>query len=215
MKFQRSQSDLICVVWALPSHLVKSHFPSVFVPKSHFFRRLGSSLLALVHRVLDEGRRCFLSYSFILATLISHHPSVKAFFFKLKNFFDMNHFLKRLYWIVTVLLRSYVLLFFFSHQTCGILIARPGIEPTPPALQGEILMTGPPGKSLLSVKAFCLKATATIRDMKHHKKGHIALQTLNFPGKKLITLSVSSYIFCFFLPECYCESQVWPDHFLV
>ena len=68
------------------------------------------------------------------------------------------------------------------------------IEPTPPALEGEILMTGPPGKSLLSVKAFCLKATTTmhIRDISIIKKEHIAPQTFNFPGKKLITLSVSN-----------------------
>ena len=30
---------------------------------------------------------------------------------------------------------------------CGILAPRPGIEPTTPALQGQFLTTGPPGKS--------------------------------------------------------------------
>ena len=30
---------------------------------------------------------------------------------------------------------------------CGILVSRPGIEPTSPALEGELLTTGPPGKS--------------------------------------------------------------------
>ena len=29
----------------------------------------------------------------------------------------------------------------------GILAPRPGIEPAPPALEGEVLTTGPPGKS--------------------------------------------------------------------
>ena len=33
---------------------------------------------------------------------------------------------------------------------CGILVPRPGIEPTSPALQGEFLATGPPGRSPLS-----------------------------------------------------------------
>ena len=31
--------------------------------------------------------------------------------------------------------------------TCGILVPRPGIEPASPALEGEFLTTGPPGKS--------------------------------------------------------------------
>ena len=37
---------------------------------------------------------------------------------------------------------------FFGRKACGILAPRPGIEPTPPALEGEVLTTGPPGKSL-------------------------------------------------------------------
>ena len=34
----------------------------------------------------------------------------------------------------------------FGHEARGILTPRPGIEPTPPALEGEVLTTGPPGK---------------------------------------------------------------------
>ena len=45
---------------------------------------------------------------------------------------------------VTVLL----LFWFFGREACGILAPRPGIEPAPPALEGEVLTTGPPGKSL-------------------------------------------------------------------
>ena len=33
-------------------------------------------------------------------------------------------------------------------MTCGILAPRPGIELAPPALEGKVLTTGPPGKSL-------------------------------------------------------------------
>ena len=47
---------------------------------------------------------------------------------------------------VTILLLLYV--FCFGHEACGILALRPGIKPTPPALKGEVLTTGPPGKSL-------------------------------------------------------------------
>ena len=37
-----------------------------------------------------------------------------------------------------------------SHvEACGILAPQQGIEPTPPALEGEVLTTGPPGKSLV------------------------------------------------------------------
>ena len=38
---------------------------------------------------------------------------------------------------------------FFGCEACGILAPGPGIEPAPPALEGEVLTTGPPGKSLL------------------------------------------------------------------
>ena len=33
---------------------------------------------------------------------------------------------------------------FFGLEACGILAAQPGIEPTLPALKGEVLTTGPP-----------------------------------------------------------------------
>ena len=38
-------------------------------------------------------------------------------------------------------------LFFSGPEACGILAPQPGIEPAPPALEGKILTTGPPGKS--------------------------------------------------------------------
>ena len=47
----------------------------------------------------------------------------------------------------TILLLFYVLV--FGKEACGILAPRPGIELTPPALEGEVLTTGPPGKFLL------------------------------------------------------------------
>ena len=37
---------------------------------------------------------------------------------------------------------------FFGHEACGILAPQPGIKPASPALEGEVLTTGPPGKSL-------------------------------------------------------------------
>ena len=39
--------------------------------------------------------------------------------------------------------------FFLGHKACEILAPQPGIEPVPSALEGEVLITGPPGKSLV------------------------------------------------------------------
>ena len=47
---------------------------------------------------------------------------------------------------VTMLLLLFTLL--FGHEACGILAPWPGIKPTPPALEGEGLGTGPSEKSL-------------------------------------------------------------------
>ena len=47
---------------------------------------------------------------------------------------------------VTILLLVYTLR--FGHEACGILPSQPGLEPAPLALEGEVLTTGPWGKSL-------------------------------------------------------------------
>ena len=44
---------------------------------------------------------------------------------------------------VTILFLFYV---FWGHKACRILAPWLGIEPTPPALKGKVLTTGPPGK---------------------------------------------------------------------
>ena len=38
---------------------------------------------------------------------------------------------------------------FFGPEACEILAPQPRIEPTPPALEGEVLTTRLPGKSLI------------------------------------------------------------------
>ena len=43
---------------------------------------------------------------------------------------------------------SVFMFWFFGHKPYGILSPQPGIEPAPPALEGKVLTTGPPGKSL-------------------------------------------------------------------
>ena len=52
---------------------------------------------------------------------------------------------------ITILLLFSVLVglfVFFSCEACGILAPGPGIRPTLPALEGKVLTTRPPGKSL-------------------------------------------------------------------
>ena len=47
----------------------------------------------------------------------------------------------------------------FGPKACVILAPQPGIEPTSPALEGEVLPTGPPEKSL---KLLSLRSTFSI-----------------------------------------------------
>ena len=49
--------------------------------------------------------------------------------------------------LVAILLLFYVL-FFFCHEVCGVLAFSSEIEPTPLALEDEVLTTGKSGKSL-------------------------------------------------------------------
>ena len=48
----------------------------------------------------------------------------------------------------------------FGHEACGILAPQSGIKPTPPTLEGEVLTTGPPGKSP-NICAYFLKSLQT------------------------------------------------------
>ena len=75
-------------------------------------------------------------------------------YFNFKKFFLMWTILKVFIEVVTVLLQFYVF-WCFVHEACGILAPRPGIEPAPPVLEGEVSTTGPPRKSL-SIYLFIL-----------------------------------------------------------
>ena len=55
--------------------------------------------------------------------------------------------LKIFFEFITILLLFYVLI--FGHEACGILALQQGIEYAPPALEGEVLTTGPSGKSIV------------------------------------------------------------------
>ena len=62
----------------------------------------------------------------------------------------MGTILKVFIEFITILLLFYgfFFVFFFGPGACRILAPQPGIKPTSPALQGEVLTIGPWGKSL-------------------------------------------------------------------
>ena len=67
-----------------------------------------------------------------------------CFLFTVFFFFAVNHFLS----LLNLLQYCFCFIFWFlGHEACGILAHHPGIKPAPPALEDEVLTTGPPGKS--------------------------------------------------------------------
>ena len=49
---------------------------------------------------------------------------------------------------------------FSGQEACAIVARQPGIEPVPPAVEGEVLTTGPPGKSLTPSSSWSLPTTS-------------------------------------------------------
>ena len=47
-----------------------------------------------------------------------------------------------------------MLWFFFGHEACGILAPQPGIQPAPTALEGEVLTSVQPVRSLSQEATF-------------------------------------------------------------
>ena len=87
-------------------------------------------------------------YSYLVPLATSHpNPIFRGFLFFFKCL--MWTIFKVFVEFVTITLLSYDFWFFsFGHKSCGLLAPpQPGIEPAPPALEGEVVITGPPGKS--------------------------------------------------------------------
>ena len=85
---------------------------------------------------------------------------------------------------------------FFGRKACGILAPEPGIEPTPPALEGEGSTTGLPGKSLesnlLRKKEKIIKSVMYTHTHTHthtHKHTHSTMVLKNIPKKFIIDLT--------------------------
>ena len=87
----------------------------------------------------------FLRIPFIALNLTHEGLSfLQDFFFKILMWTILN-----LSWIsynIACFLKN-LRFWFFGCEAHGILAPQPGIEPTPSALEGEVLNTGPPGKS--------------------------------------------------------------------
>ena len=56
----------------------------------------------------------------------------------------------------------------FGHMACGILALQPGIKPSLPALEVEVLMAGPPGK-FPSMKFFSFVIMETFKHLQSTK----------------------------------------------
>ena len=73
---------------------------------------------------------------------------------------------------VTILFMSF---FFFCHKACGILAPRPLMQLAPSVLEGKVLTSGPPGKSLLD---FCIRfyvEATTRKGMKRKERENYGL----------------------------------------
>ena len=65
--------------------------------------------------------------------------------------------------------------FSFGHETCGTLAPRPGTEPTPTALEGEVLTTGQPGSPGKPISCFFTRGKWSIKT----DQGRIARRLLS------------------------------------
>ena len=104
-----------------------------------------------------ESALCFTDflYCFSLFNFTDFCPYLYNFLPFLR--IDMDHFSSLLNLLQYCFWLGFFCMFWFSgHEACGILAPRPGIDPAPPALEGDVLSTGPLGKSLfLFWSLFC------------------------------------------------------------
>ena len=77
------------------------------------------------------------------------------------------------------------LVFFFGPKTSGILTLWPGMEPAPPALEGEVLISGSPGK-FLNVFFFFFFFKQKINERTYH----------NAPHPYILMMCVCESIYC-------------------
>ena len=61
-----------------------------------------------------------------------------------------------------------LMFYFLGHEACGLLAPPPGIEPAPSALEGEVLTTGPAGKSLFAINILVVHQNAQDSERRVH-----------------------------------------------
>ena len=83
--------------------------------------------------------------------------------------------------LLNLLLLSYILLLvllsIFDHEVCGNLTPQTEIKPNPPALEGEVLITGLPKKSLFFFKCILLIDVSCYMTPPHKKKENMTFHT--------------------------------------
>ena len=121
-----------------------------------------------------------------------------AFICFFKRYFGCGPFLKSL---LNLLQCCFCFMFwFFGLGACGILAPQPGIKPIPPALEGEVLTTGPPGESQKMV-------------YKRHTKEHwlsVRVKQIgwtNFPADNNYKIWAKYF---FFLKQLFKDTGGWP-----
>ena len=85
---------------------------------------------------------------------------------------------------------------FFGHEARGILAPRPGIKHAPPTLEGEVLITGPPGKSPIPFKFYYLNT---------HFWQETLLVSPQFRNRIYRILMTESLLSIWFIDDVLCE----------
>ena len=82
---------------------------------------------------------------------------------------------------VTIMILFYIFLQFFGHEARGILAPQPKIKPAHPALEGEVLATGPRGKFFLIVKRSFVYEDRDINVLKTITSGYRTMKKSRCP----------------------------------
>ena len=97
----------------------------------------------------------------------------------LRFFLDVYHFFKSLLNLLQYCF--YFMFWLYGHETHGILAPQPGIEPALPALEGEVITSGHPGKSLWATLCRMGKtASSGKRGLKEFRQGSRKCKTTDY-----------------------------------
>ena len=99
---------------------------------------------------------------------------------------------------------------FFGYKACGILTPWPGIEPAPPALEGKVLTTGPPGSLYI--------ITLSEKEEAEEKKSHFHVRFIIVCVCKLSCFSHEWLFVTLWIVSCqaplsmgFCSQEYWSE----